>query len=340
MAIVDSSSSNNLSSSSSPSHTPKSSTSPPPSTTATSKSSAKSRPAPTSNENGAPPRKRSRSDISPEERREARAHRNRIAAQNSRDKRKAQFSALEARIDELEAENRALRAGVAPPLSMAVDSVEHRAANAAREAENDALRERVRTLETAWEAIVRTLQTHSATAGLLPVLPQGSTSAPSPSSEPSASAPSPSPTGGERPLFGGAPAAGGSMQTDEDVSALLGAGAGETIDEAAMDDLFREILAAPPTPASASPSLTGGEIEVPDQDQDSAVVGADVDMDMGKVLEREIQRLFDLVPAASSALGLTLDSVPPLAIEESGNVALELDLGAWEASIGLTQPVL
>jgi hypothetical protein len=130
------------------------------------------------------------------------------------------------------------------------------------------------------------------------------------------------------------------MQTDEDVSALLGAGAGETIDEAAMDDLFREILAAPPTPASASPSLTGGEVEVPDQDQDSAVVGADVDVDMGKVLEREIQRLFDLVPAASSALGLTLDSVPPLAIEESGNVALELDLGAWEASIGLTQPVL
>jgi hypothetical protein len=128
------------------------------------------------------------------------------------------------------------------------------------------------------------------------------------------------------------------MQTDEDLCALLGTGADETIDEAAMDDLFREILAAPPTPTSASPSLTGSEVEVPDQDQDSAVVGADVDM--GKVLEREIQRLFDLVPAASTALGLTLDSVPPLAAEESGNVALELDLGAWEASIGLAQPVL
>jgi hypothetical protein len=128
------------------------------------------------------------------------------------------------------------------------------------------------------------------------------------------------------------------MQTDEDLRALLGAGAGETIDEAAMDDLFREILAAPPTPASASPSLTGGEVEVPEQVQDSAVVGADVDV--GKVIEREIQRLFDLVPSASTGLGLTLDSVPPLAVEESGNVALELDLGAWEASIGLTQPVL
>ena len=61
---------------------------------------------------GQPPRKRSRSDITPEERREARAHRNRIAAQNSRDRRKAQFAYLERRVQELEEENRQLRAGM------------------------------------------------------------------------------------------------------------------------------------------------------------------------------------------------------------------------------------
>jgi hypothetical protein len=127
------------------------------------------------------------------------------------------------------------------------------------------------------------------------------------------------------------------MQADEDLCALLGAGTGETIDEAAMDDLFHEILAAPPTPASAAPSLTGSEAEMPGRDQDSAVAGTD--MDVGKEVEREIQRLFDLVPATSTALGLTLDGVPPLAVEEGGRVALELDLGVWEASIDLTQPV-
>jgi len=127
------------------------------------------------------------------------------------------------------------------------------------------------------------------------------------------------------------------MQADEDLCAFFGAGAGETIDEAAMDDLFREILAAPPTPTSPTPSLTGGEVELPGRDQDSPDV--DTDMDAGKEVERVIQGLFDLVPVTSTALGLTLDGVPPLAVEEGGNTALELDLGVWEASIGLTQPV-
>src|SRR5260370_2799418 len=159
---------------------------PSPSSTTTSKPAAKSRPAPTYNQDGAPPRKRSRSDLTPEERREARAHRNRIAAQHSRDKRKAQFSALEARISELEAENRALRAGTTHPPRMNADSPEQRAADAAREAENNTLRERVRTLENAWEAIIRTLQTHGSTAGLPTVLPSppcpDQSSVPSPSS--------------------------------------------------------------------------------------------------------------------------------------------------------------
>ncbi|KAJ3778223.1 hypothetical protein FB446DRAFT_796798 [Lentinula raphanica] len=49
---------------------------------------------------------------SSEEGKEARAHRNRIPAQNSRDLRKAQSSYLEQRVAELEEENRQLRAGM------------------------------------------------------------------------------------------------------------------------------------------------------------------------------------------------------------------------------------
>ena len=57
-----------------------------------------------------PPRKRSRTEATPEEKREARAHRNRIAAQNSRDKRKAQFAHLEDKVRTLQQENDQLRA--------------------------------------------------------------------------------------------------------------------------------------------------------------------------------------------------------------------------------------
>src|SRR6267142_2254 len=183
----------------SPSDTPESSTSSLPTTTTTSKPPAKSRPPPTSNEDDVVPRKRSRSDITPEERKEARAHRNRIAAQNSRDKRKAQFTALEARITELEVENRALRAGSTYPLPVAVDSPEQRAADATREAENRALRERVQALESAWEAVVRTLQSHGTSVGLSAVLPppQSSVSSPSPSASAS---PPPSPSPSPPPL--------------------------------------------------------------------------------------------------------------------------------------------
>ncbi|KAH9957329.1 hypothetical protein BC827DRAFT_1157327 [Russula dissimulans] len=298
----------------SPSQTPESSTSSLPPTT-TSKPAAKSRPAPTSNE-GAPPRKRSRSDMTPEQRKEARAHRNRIAAQNSRDKRKAQFSTLEGRISELEAENRALRAGMAYPPPVSIDSPEHRAADAAREAENRALRERVQALESAWEAIIRTLHVHGTTAGLPTILPP-------PTLQQSTHLPLS--TGGERLLSGGVPAAGGPMQADEDFSVLFDVVADETMDEAAMDDLFHEILAAPPTPSSTAPILIGDEAEVPRQDQTSATT----DADLSKEVEREMQRLFDLIP----------EGVSPLPADESGNTALELDLGAWEASIGLAQPV-
>jgi hypothetical protein len=126
------------------------------------------------------------------------------------------------------------------------------------------------------------------------------------------------------------------MQTDEDLCALLGVVADETIDEAAMDDLFREILVAPPTPSSAAPMLMDDEAEVPRQDQDSA--DANADANVGKEIEREMQRLFDLVPVAGTTPGFTIDGAPPPPAEEKDNT-LELDLGAWEASIGLVQPV-
>jgi len=127
------------------------------------------------------------------------------------------------------------------------------------------------------------------------------------------------------------------MQTGEDLCSLFGIIEDETIDEAAMDDLFREILAAPPTPSSAASTLVGDEVEAPRQDQDS--VDANMDVNVGKEVEIEMQKLFDLVHVAGTTVGPTIDGIPPLPAEESGNTALELDLGAWEASMGLTQPV-
>ena len=71
-----------------------------------------------SHESG-PSRKRPHTNTSAttSEERKARAHRNRIAAQNSRDKRKARFSYLERRVADFDEENRRLRAGglVPPP---------------------------------------------------------------------------------------------------------------------------------------------------------------------------------------------------------------------------------
>ena len=86
--------------------------------------------------------------MSVDERKEARAQRNRIAAQCSRDRRKQQFAELETRVAELEEENRKLRAGAAaePPKVQKSDPEQEK-----REKENEELRERVRQLEKAWE---------------------------------------------------------------------------------------------------------------------------------------------------------------------------------------------
>ncbi|THU85698.1 hypothetical protein K435DRAFT_384053 [Dendrothele bispora CBS 962.96] len=126
-------------------------------------------------------RKRPRSEVSSEERKEARAHRNRIAAQNSRDRRKAQFTYLEHRVQELEEENRQLRAG------MGLSSAAKTPADEARDRENQELKDRIRTLEKGWDAVVKAL----AAQGLPTGLSSESASAPSPPS-PSASHASPS----------------------------------------------------------------------------------------------------------------------------------------------------
>ena len=114
-----------------------------------------------SHESG-PSRKRPRTSTSAttsEERKEARAHRNRIAAQNSRDKRKAHFSYLERRVAELEEENRRLRAGgLVPPPTIPLSTFapvfpvhddRRTEREIQKERENEELKARIRTLEKA-----------------------------------------------------------------------------------------------------------------------------------------------------------------------------------------------
>ncbi|TFK21893.1 hypothetical protein FA15DRAFT_696067 [Coprinopsis marcescibilis] len=191
---------------------------------------------PSTSSSGQPPRKRSRSEMSSEERKEARAHRNRIAAQHSRDRRKAQFSWLERRVAELEEENRRLRAGlpstspsaVAPPppglhipvLSNVVSALlpsqiipihsqeeDHRISrDRERERENEELKQRIKTLEQGWDAVVKALAAQGLPTGLTststatapanppPQQAQISTSKPSPVSSSSTVTPPPTVT--------------------------------------------------------------------------------------------------------------------------------------------------
>jgi hypothetical protein len=96
------------------------------------------------------------------------------------------------------------------------------------------------------------------------------------------------------------------MQTVEDAQTPLGTDEDETIDEAAMDELFREILAAPPSPSSAPPSLMFDGGEVPRHDPTLADMNADADADE---VQREVQRLLDLVPGTGATPELTLDGI-------------------------------
>ncbi|KDQ55844.1 hypothetical protein JAAARDRAFT_331142 [Jaapia argillacea MUCL 33604] len=123
-----------------------------------------------SHSNAGSSRKRQRTDLSAEERKDARMHRNRIAAQNSRDRRKAHYAHLEQRVAELEEENRRLRAGMAVPSVLPhrseTEKVEEREREKAKERENEELRERIRTLEKGWEAVVKALAAQGLPTGL------------------------------------------------------------------------------------------------------------------------------------------------------------------------------
>ncbi|KAJ7045756.1 hypothetical protein C8F04DRAFT_1249138 [Mycena alexandri] len=258
-------------------------------------------PRPESPEPG-PSRKRPRTSSSSEDRKEARAHRNRIAAQNSRDRRKAQFSFLERRVSELEEENRQLRAGllVAPPRPEQAKA-EEQDRELAKDRENKELRERIRTLEEGWAAVMKALAAQglstataasAAAAASLPS-PQSESQSPAPTAAPESPTPeqqstdSPSPTfpttleptmtfpispapshnsldfdldlssspsfitgGVHRSSPSDGPAAGGldlsltlpGVSSADDSSASPEE---NTIDDATMEDLFREILASP-----------------------------------------------------------------------------------------------
>ncbi|KAG7094343.1 hypothetical protein E1B28_007943 [Marasmius oreades] len=108
-------------------------------------------------------RKRPRTEITPEERREARAHRNRIAAQNSRDRKKAHYSLLERRVAELEEENRRLKAGLPVPTPAPTTS---QGEQDAKDKENQELRMRIATLEEGLEAVVKAFTTHGVPSAL------------------------------------------------------------------------------------------------------------------------------------------------------------------------------
>ncbi|KAJ7346892.1 hypothetical protein DFH08DRAFT_205142 [Mycena albidolilacea] len=147
-------------------------------------------PRPESPEPG-PSRKRPRtSSTSTEDRKEARAHRNRIAAQNSRDRRKAQFTYLERRVSELEEENRQLRAGLVAP-SPRPDQLktEEQERERAKELENEELRERIKSLEKGWDVVIMTLKAQGLSGALTAAAqsaaePTNSTSTPAAASEP------------------------------------------------------------------------------------------------------------------------------------------------------------
>ena len=79
----------------------------------------------------------------------------------------------------------------------------------------------------------------------------------------------------------------------------------------------------------------GDEAEVPRRDQ--VLADANMGAIVSEEIEREMQRLFDLVPMAATHAVISDGLLPPPA-EEKDNT-LELDLGTWEESIGLVQSV-
>ncbi|KAI0798452.1 hypothetical protein BC629DRAFT_1581487 [Irpex lacteus] len=298
-----------------------------------------------------PPRKRSRSEVTPEERKEARAHRNRIAAQNSRDRRKAQFSYLERRVAELEEENRQLRAGSG---ILAVQEHSQRSVDIAREKENQELRERIKTLEQGWDAVIKAL----AASGLPLAVPHppSVTASSCPATLPLTASPA-------QPIFPPSPAPSHSSShgnefdefdstrhlarvatTDAPLLSSLSpspspstpqlsfsetSSAASPVDESAMENLLREILAHSPLLSSAPlPINTTSDEESSPKSQ--ALTPSTLDWEG----EQEMQRLLDMLPDVHPDMK-TLD-VNLNAVDFSPS--LDVDLSTWD--LGSIQPPL
>ncbi|KAH6897513.1 hypothetical protein BKA70DRAFT_1315900 [Coprinopsis sp. MPI-PUGE-AT-0042] len=301
-----------------------------------------------------PPRKRSRSEMSSEERKEARAHRNRIAAQNSRDRRKAQFGWLERRVAELEEENRRLRAGLptAPPppsyvpapglhiplLShvapamvpspqvipvLSAEDAQRAVQDRERERENEELKERIRTLERGWDAVVKALQQQGLPTGLpapAPVSTSTTTSSttvtsapspvqPSPSSPSTSSAPTAAPPTTTTQLSTGFPSPAPSQISEFDFASPSSPAALSTSHQPQSDDVTARHLAAGGSILSAcqgvtvypSPAVT----YIDDSDDDDARM---------EDLFREILVEDSSIPSASAPLVGSVQTTAPAVV--------------------------
>ncbi|KAI5123902.1 hypothetical protein M0805_005718 [Coniferiporia weirii] len=299
-----------------------------------------------------PSRKRPRTDVTPEERREARAHRNRIAAQNSRDKRKMQFATLERRVAELEEENRQLRAGMDGAALQRADDrrKEELEREKARETENAELKERIKSLEKGWETVMKVL----AAQGLpTPPATNNSLSLPQPS-PPTSNSPTtfpvfvpaspvfpitPSPTGGDHrgnpPR--GVPAAGGLNTTLQSayaspISAPTPTEFATTTDatpaaDAAVDAWIREIFSGSPVLSpSTLPDPHGEEPAIPfsaPTPAEAPLMGA-MEIESDWQNELEMQRILDLLPLVQSDEVIVDDQ----SVDVSAALGLEL-CGGW-----------
>jgi hypothetical protein len=199
---------------------------------------------PDTSELAAPSRKRARSDLSPEEKREARAHRNRIAAQNSRDRRKVQFQHLEQRVAELEDENRRLRgAMVATSPELILQSTSER--DKARERENQELRERIKVLEQGWASVVQALASAGQAIPALGLPPSITQSNPAPSAAGSSRASSPASVKEEVTAVASTSV---SSTPSLSFSALTATTDGSTRHLARMANVFDSLISVPKTP--------------------------------------------------------------------------------------------
>nr|VWO95865.1 Thermoresistant gluconokinase (EC [Ganoderma boninense] len=292
-----------------------------------------------------PPRKRARSDVTPEERREARAHRNRIAAQNSRDRRKAQFAYLERRVQELEEENQQLRAGMG--LSQRSRSHEQRdeerEKDRARDQENEELRQRIKTLETGWEAVMKAL----AASGL----PLNVPSAPSSSSSPSAVTSGHPPTTTfpvfvpPSPVFPISPApsnhsSGSSTLFDsDDFDSTRHLARVATTDAPRLSSVSLQRAPLPADAPSRSRSQSFSEIQLAPAPSAAPVTQPTPTLpEIDWVGEVEMQKLLAMLPLAPQD-ATPLDAGSLIAPNDDFPSALELELSEWDLAGATSAPV-